>query len=89
MKNTGIVRRIEDLGRTVIQKGTRRTHGLKEGDPMEICVDGCNIVLQKYQHDGSAALAVALAALRLAAKETGKKPAEYLQAAKEKNGWKI
>ena len=87
MKSTGIVRRIDDLGRIVIPKEIRRTHGIKEGDPMEICIDGNKIVLQKYIPDVDTSLAVALAALRLAAKGTGKKPVEFLEMAKKENGW--
>lgn len=49
MKATGIVRRIDDLGRVVIPKELRRTLRIKEGDPLEIFVgnDGC-ITLRKY-----------------------------------------
>ena len=36
MKATGIVRRIDDLGRVVIPKEVRRTMGIREGDPLEI-----------------------------------------------------
>jgi stage V sporulation protein T len=36
MKETGIVRRIDELGRIVIPKEIRRTLGIKEGDPLEI-----------------------------------------------------
>ena len=36
MKATGIVRRIEDLGRVVISKGIRRTMRIREGDPSQI-----------------------------------------------------
>ncbi|MEK3722269.1 AbrB/MazE/SpoVT family DNA-binding domain-containing protein [Paenibacillus sp. FSL H8-0034] len=48
MKATGIVRRIDDLGRVVIPKEIRRTFGIAEGDPLEIFVDGGSIVLKKY-----------------------------------------
>ena len=48
MKATGIVRRIDDLGRVVIPKELRRTLGIKEMGPMEIFVDGEQIVLKKY-----------------------------------------
>jgi AbrB family transcriptional regulator (stage V sporulation protein T) len=49
MKATGIVRRIDDLGRVVIPKELRRTMRIKGGDPLEIFVgnDGC-ITLRKY-----------------------------------------
>lgn len=49
MKATGIVRRIDELGRIVIPKELRRTMGLAEDDPMEIFVDGEQIILQKYK----------------------------------------
>ena len=39
MKATGIVRRIDDLGRIVIPKEIRRTLRIKEGDPLEIFTD--------------------------------------------------
>lgn len=48
MKATGIVRRVDDLGRIVIPKELRRTLGVKEGDTMEIFTDGKGVVLQKY-----------------------------------------
>lgn len=49
MKATGIVRRIDDLGRIVIPKEIRRNIGLQEGEPMEMFLDGNNIVLSKYK----------------------------------------
>lgn len=48
MKSTGIVRRIDDLGRVVIPKELRKTMGVAEGDPLEIFVDGDRIILRKY-----------------------------------------
>lgn len=48
MKSTGIIRRIDDLGRIVIPKEIKRTLGLREGDPMEIFVDGRRVVFEKY-----------------------------------------
>lgn len=48
MRATGIVRRIDDLGRIVIPKEIRRTQHIKEGDPIEIFVDESGIMLQKY-----------------------------------------
>lgn len=51
MKNTGIVRRVDELGRIVLPKELRRTLGIQDGDPMEICVDGDSVVLKKYQDE--------------------------------------
>jgi transcriptional pleiotropic regulator of transition state genes len=49
MKSTGIVRRIDDLGRVVIPKEIRRNLDIAESDPMEIYVDGDRIMLRKYE----------------------------------------
>jgi transcriptional pleiotropic regulator of transition state genes len=49
MKATGIVRKIDELGRIVIPMELRRTLDIKERDPIEIFVDGERIVLVKYQ----------------------------------------
>jgi len=53
LKATGIVRRIDDLGRVVIPKEIRRTLRIREGDPLEIFtdVDGV-VVLKKYSPIG-------------------------------------
>ena len=53
MKATGVVRRIDDLGRIVIPKEIRRTLRIKEGDPLEIFTekDG-DIILKKYSPIG-------------------------------------
>lgn len=48
MKATGIIRRIDDLGRVVIPKEVRRTMGITEGDPLEIFVEDAAIQLKKY-----------------------------------------
>ena len=49
MKATGIVRRIDDLGRITIPRELRRTHGIQEGDPMEIYTVSDGIMIQKYR----------------------------------------
>lgn len=49
MKATGIIRRIDDLERIVIPKEIRRNMNIREGDPMEIYLDGDNrVVFEKY-----------------------------------------
>ena len=48
MKSTGIIRRIDDLGRVVIPKEIRRTLRIHEGDPMELCVHEGGVFLKKY-----------------------------------------
>jgi len=49
MKATGIVRKIDELGRIVIPKEIRNSFGIKEGEPLEIFTgDNNQIVLKKY-----------------------------------------
>lgn len=53
MKATGIVRRIDDLGRVVIPKEIRRTMRIREGDPLEIYTDReGEVILKKYSPIG-------------------------------------
>ena len=48
MKATGIVRRIDDLGRIMIPKEVRRTTGIAEGDPLEIFLQYDMVCFAKY-----------------------------------------
>lgn len=53
MKATGIVRRIDDLGRVVIPKEIRRTMRIREGDPLEIYTDkDGEVIFKKYSPIG-------------------------------------
>ena len=50
MKATGIIRRVDDLGRVVIPKDIRRTVGIREGEPLEIFIEGEGTVcFRKYK----------------------------------------
>ena len=49
MKSTGIIRKMDELGRVVIPIEIRNQFGIAEKDPMEIYVDGSNIILKKYE----------------------------------------
>ncbi|PRX27426.1 AbrB family transcriptional regulator [Orenia metallireducens] len=49
MKSTGIVRKIDDLGRIVIPIELRRTLGIDVKDPLEIYVDSNMIIFRKYE----------------------------------------
>ena len=51
MRTTGIIRRIDDLGRIAIPKEIRNGLGIKECDQMEFFVDKENIVLKKYKKE--------------------------------------
>ena len=48
MKTTGIVRRIDELGRIVIPKEIRKSLRIKEGESLEILIDNEDIILKKY-----------------------------------------
>ena len=48
MKATGIIRRIDDLGRIVIPKEIRRSMGIREGEPLEIFVHEDYLCFKKY-----------------------------------------
>ncbi len=48
MKSTGVIRRIDDLGRIVIPKEIRKNLRIKEGDNLEVFVDNEDIILKKY-----------------------------------------
>lgn len=49
MNDTGVVRRVDDLGRIVIPMELRRTLGIHVKDPMSISVDGERIILERYR----------------------------------------
>ncbi|MDA1774362.1 AbrB/MazE/SpoVT family DNA-binding domain-containing protein [Bacillus cereus] len=49
MKNTGVVRKVDELGRVVIPVELRRTLGIAEGTALDFQVDGENIVLRKQE----------------------------------------
>lgn len=49
MKSTGIVRRVDELGRVVIPKELRKTMSIEKKDPMEIYVSDDYIILRKYE----------------------------------------
>ena len=49
MKNTGIVRRVDQLGRVVLPKELRDVLGIEERTPLEIFTDGDTIILRKHE----------------------------------------
>lgn len=49
MKSTGIVRKVDELGRIVLPIELRRTLDIDERDALEIYVDGNSVILRKYQ----------------------------------------
>ena len=49
MKSTGIVRKVDELGRIVLPKELRKMFDIDHKDPIEIYVDGDSIILKKYE----------------------------------------
>ena len=68
MKATGIVRRIDDLGRVVIPKEIRRSLKIREGDPLEIFIENNSVCFQKYSILGSLAEEPLRIAIKMASK---------------------
>lgn len=54
VKETGIVRRIDDLGRVVISKDLRKKYGIIEGDPLEFFETSEGILIKKYRVEDAA-----------------------------------
>ena len=48
MRSLGIVRKLDQLGRLVIPKETRKAFNLNDGDPIEMFTDGDKIIIKKY-----------------------------------------
>ena len=51
MKSTGIIRKVDELGRVVIPIELRNKFEITEKDPIEIFVEGSNIILKKFSQD--------------------------------------
>ena len=49
MKSTGIVRKVDELGRIVLPIGMRRTLDIAERDALDISVEGSSVILKKYK----------------------------------------
>ena len=52
MRSTGIIRRIDGLGRIVVPKEIRRMLALREGDPMEIYLQDDSVIYKRYDYFG-------------------------------------
>lgn len=68
MKATGIVRKIDDLGRVIIPKDIRRSLKIREGDPLEIFIENNCVCFQKYSTLGSLAEEPLQIAIKMASK---------------------
>ena len=57
MRATGIVRRVDDLGRVVIPREIRRSMCIKEDEPLEIFLESDAVIFRKYRYDLTAEVA--------------------------------
>lgn len=57
MRATGIVRRVDDLGRVVIPREIRRSMGIREGEPMEIYLENDAVIFRRYSYKLTAEVA--------------------------------
>lgn len=51
MKATGMIRKVDDLGRVVIPKEIRRSMGIKEGEPLEIYLEDDAVIFRRYSYN--------------------------------------
>lgn len=88
MKATGILRRIDDLGRIVIPIDLRKSLGIVEGDPFEIFVDPTNdmVCFQKYNVTMKSVLVRAIQEVENC---EGFDEAEHLRAVLARNGYEV
>jgi AbrB family looped-hinge helix DNA binding protein len=82
LKSTGMVRRLDALGRIVIPKEIRRMKRIKAGDPIEMFLDGDNIILRRY-NPGAVTMTELTDAFIAVCKKHGEKPSDYLDIIRE------
>lgn len=87
MKATGIVRRIDDLGRVIIPKDIRRSLKIREGDPLEIFIENNCVCFQKYSTLGSLAEEPLQIAIKMAS-NSGLRPIAIYDTDKKLRAWK-
>lgn len=85
MRATGIIRRVDDLGRVVIPKEIRRTLKIREGDPLEIFTENDCVCFQKYSVLGSLADEPLRNAITMASK-SGLRPIAIYDTTKKLHG---
>ena len=79
MKDTGIVRYVDDLGRVVIPKEIRRTLDIHEGDPIEMWIEKGNIILKRVSRNGNFQAALSRVISDLQESESTEKRVQAIQ----------
>lgn len=83
MKNTGIVRCVDDLGRLVIPKEMRRTLGIHEGDPVDMSIEKGNIIMRRVSRNENFQSAVSRIIADLQDSDYSKKREKAIQLLRE------
>ena len=79
MKTTGIIRRIDDLGRIIIPKEIRKTLKIEEGDPIEIYTNNNTLILEKYVPTGEEQVINTLEKIDAFLKDQENQPTELIE----------
>lgn len=83
MRNTGIVRCVDDLGRLVIPKEMRRTLGIHEGDPVDMSIEKGNIIVRRVSRNENFQSAVSRIIADLQDSDYSKKREKAIQLLRE------
>ena len=89
MKATGIIRRVDDLGRVVIPREIRKSLGIAEGDPLEIFVDTENDMVCFQRYERTSVKNILIKAIQEVENYEGFERAAHLKAVLARNGYEV
>lgn len=89
MKATGILRRVDDLGRVAIPKEIRKGCGIAEGDPLEIFIDHDTKMICLQPYEKKSVTNILIEAIQEVEKCKGFGEAEHLRAVLVRNGYEV
>ena len=89
MKATGIIRRVDDLGRVVIPREIRKSLGIAEGDPLEIFVDPVDDMVCFQRYERVSVKNILVKAIQEVENCEGFDKANHLRAVLARNGYEV
>ena len=89
MKATGILRRVDDLGRIVIPREIRKNLGIAEGDPLEIFIDPTNDMVCFQRYERTSVKNILIKAIQEVENYEGFEKADHLRAVLARNGYEV
>lgn len=89
MKATGILRRVDDLGRVVIPRDIRKSFGIAEGDPLEIFVDSDAKMICLQAFEKKSVKNILIEAIQAVENCEGFDKADHLRAVLARNGYEV